>query len=191
MTHVDRSLRLGLVAIVAAASLAACGSSGPSTEPSGPGSPTPLPSPRPVPSLEVPESWPSSVVTAVIALAAADAEFASAGGDLIAAANTSDLELMLRAANGLASLVGVNRSNAQALADYEPFAELGQAYLRAFDLLESGASALSQAITAGDAEGIVEASRTIAAGVSAYGEVREPISVLLPEALRQSGAKVK
>ena len=186
-TAVRRLSRLGLASLLAAVTVAACGSASPSERPS----PTPPGSPQPAPSIEVPASWPSSAVNAVIALAAADAELASAGGDLIAAANTSDLELMLSAANGLAGLVEANRPNAEALAAYQPFAELGAAYLQAFDLLESGATALSEAITTGDAQGIVEGSRTIAAGVAAYGEVREPVSVLLPEALRQSGALVK
>ncbi len=188
--RVLRMLRLGLAALLLVSSVAACGSAAPSATQTGAPS-VPPGSPQPVPSLEVPETWPSGVVTAVIALAAADAELASAGGDLIAAANTSDLELMLGAAIGLAALVDANRPNAEVLAAYEPFAELGAAYLRAFDLLGGGAAALSEAITTGDAEGIIEGSRTIAAGVAAYGEVREPMSVLLPEALRQSGAKVK
>lgn len=179
---------LALVSLLTALVMAACGSSGPSLTPS-PSAATPAGSP--VPSLAVPDSWPSDVVSAVIALGAADAEFASAGGDLIAAADTSDLELMLGAANGLAALVEVNRSNAEALAAYEPFTELGAAYLRAFDLLGGGASSLSESILTGDAEGIVEGSRTIASGVAAYGEVREPLSVLLPDAIRQSGGKVK
>lgn len=181
---------LALVSLLTALVMAACGSSGPSLTPS-PSAATPAGSPVPVPSLAVPDSWPSDVVSAVIALGAADAEFASAGGDLIAAADTSDLELMLGAANGLAALVEVNRSNAEALAAYEPFTELGAAYLRAFDLLGGGASSLSESILTGDAEGIVEGSRTIASGVAAYGEVREPLSVLLPDAIRQSGGKVK
>lgn len=183
--------RLSLLSIVTMLALAACGTSGPSPTPSPSTAATPPGSPVPVPSLSVPDSWPSDVVAAVIALGAADAELASAGGDLIAAANASDLEAMLGAANGLAALVEANRTNAEALAAYEPFAELGASYVRAFDLLGSGATSVSEAIRNGDAEGIVDGSRTIAAGVAAYGEVREPVSVLIPDAIRQSGGKVK
>ncbi len=138
-----------------------------------------------------PTSWPFGVPSAVIALGAMDNELPKAGADLMAAAETEDFGKMRGAADGLVHLIDGNLPNTKTLQTYEFTRQLGTDLEAALLAIRDGAAEVRDGIDAGDAEAIVAGSRWIAAGLEAYGELRFPLSELIPEAMRQKRALVK
>lgn len=174
-----RTLALALLVAV----LAGCG---PAVTP--PASPSPGPSESAGPA---PTSWPFGVPSAVIALGAMDNELPKAGADLIAAAEAEDFAKMRGAADGLVHLIDGNLPNTRTLQTYEFTGDLGADLEAALLAIRSGAAGIRDGIDAADAEAIVAGSRGLSEGLAAYGELRFPLSELIPEAMRQKRALVK
>lgn len=172
---------LGIVLVVAV--LAGCGPAA-TPSPSASAGATESPGPKPT-------SWPFGIPSAVIALGAMDNELPKAGADLIAAAEAEDFGKMRGAADGLVNLIDGNLPNAKTLQTYEFTRKLGADLEAALLAIRDGAARVRDGITAGDAEAIVDGSRGIASGLEAYGELRFPLSELIPEAMRQRRALVK
>ncbi len=161
----------------------ACGSPAGST--TAPESPQAVPSPSvddggPAPSAT---PWPGGVVEAVVILGKADAEIKAAGADLGAAAAYEDLDAMRGAADGLATLIERLQRQVPRIAEYPETAAAASAYAAAFPGMLAGATALRDAITAGDATGITEGSRQLAAGLQQYEEARRLIGPLVDRAI--------
>lgn len=138
-----------------------------------------------------PTSWPFGISSAVVALGAMDNELPKAGADLIAAAEAEDFAKMRGAADGLVNLVDGNLPNAKRLQTYEFTGKLGADLEAALLAIRDGAARVRDGITAGDAEAIVAGSRGLSEGLAAYGELRFPLSELIPEAMRQRRALVE
>jgi hypothetical protein len=129
--------------------------------------------------------WPGTTVLATIALGAADGEIRKAGNDLQAAAASEDLKAMWGAADGLAKMIDGLTPNVARLEIYPETQAAAAIYRKAFPELASGAKQLRDAITAGDANGIVAGSRLIQQGLVDYEPVRQIIAGLVEEAIVQ------
>jgi hypothetical protein len=129
--------------------------------------------------------WPGTTVLATIALGAADGEIQKAGDDLQAAAAKEDLGAMWGAADGLAKMIDGLTPNIARLEIYAETQPAAVIYRKAFPELVAGAKQLRDAITAGDANGIVAGSQEIRQGLVDYAPVRELIAGLVEEAIVQ------
>src|SRR5438552_1518606 len=168
--------------IVLGMALGACGS-GPSPSSAASSDEGAGPSESPVGTF-----WPEEVPPAIVALGAGDNEIRKAGVDMGAAVAQEDLHGMAGAAGGLANLTAGLLPDAQAVARYGPFSDLGNRAVTALTHLHDGAVALSDAIRAGNAAKILSASTAIGQALEEYGAVRPGLSDLVPEALRQQRA---
>jgi hypothetical protein len=168
-----------LAALLAPLLAFACDGAPASPSPSTPGAA----SASPMPSL-----WPSGVPAAVLALAATDNEIRKASVDLVAAAEAEDPEAMLGAAQGLARLTDANIANADLLDSFEVTRPAGAKTREAMIGLRDAAFMIRDSIRAGDAAGVEEGSRRLAAAVGTYGEARVLLAALVEEALRQTRA---
>lgn len=180
--------RRGLVpaALAAAFAVSACAGLEQTAAPATP-SPTVDPSaPTPAPTW-----WPNPVVAAILALGSSDPEIQLAGNDFLGAAETQDLELLLRAADGLAELILAVEPNVDRIRNYAETAELARLYDVAFPDMLAGARQISAALRAGDAEGVVAGSRLLSRGLAAYGEVRSELGPLVERALFMQRILVK
>jgi hypothetical protein len=137
--------------------------------------------PRPAPS----ELWPGTTVLATIAMGAADGEIQKAGADLQAAADKQDLRAMWGAADGLAKMIDGLMPNIERMELYGPTRAAAAIYRTSFPELSAGAKQLRDAITNGDAAGIVSGSQLIAKGLADYGPVRPIIGGLVEQAILQ------
>jgi hypothetical protein len=151
---------LGVVAACGPASVAPQSES-PSASPVAAESPGPKATP-----------WPVSVIDAVMALGAADAELWKAGADVARAADEKDVEAMWGAADGTAKLLTGLMPNIEKLEGYPHTAALGAAYRASFPVMLEGATQLRDSITAGDAAGVVAGSKKLAEGVKLYASAR-------------------
>ena len=165
-------LMIALVAVVA------CGGSPkvPSPSPSSDAAADDSPAPKPTP-------WPSEVIEATIAMGAADAELWKAGADIAKAANAKDVQAMWGAADGLAKLIEELTPNIAILQSYPHTKALGDAYAASFPVMHDGAAQIRDSITAGDAAGVIEGSKKLAAGVTLYGDVRALLDGYIKEAI--------
>src|SRR5437870_8537162 len=151
-----RALRAcALWIIVLGMALGACGS-GPSPSSAASSAEATGPSDSPVGTF-----WPEEVPPAIVALGAGDNEIRKAGVDMGAAVAQEDLRGMAGAAGGLANLTAGLLPDAQAVARYGPFSDLGNRAVTALTHLHDGAVALSDAIRAGNADKILSASTAI------------------------------
>jgi hypothetical protein len=185
----------GVVLLVLSAVLvAACGAAGESPAPSvGPSvaPATTAPSGGVVPPGPEPTSWPGTIVEAVMILGKADAEIQAAGADLGAAVAYEDLEAMWGAADGLVTLLERLQTQVPRIADYPVTAAAADAYEAAFPDMLAGATRIRDSITAGDAAGLAEGSRQLAAGLGRYAEARRLIGPLVDEAILMQRLLVK
>lgn len=138
-----------------------------------------------------PSLWPAAVPAAVLALAATDNEIRKAGIDLAAAAEAEDPAAMMGAAEGLARLAEANIGNAELLESFELTRPAGTKAREAMIALRDAAVMLRDSIRDGDAAGVEEGSRRLAAAVGIYGEARVLLAALTEEALRQTRALVR
>ncbi len=129
--------------------------------------------------------WPGTTVLATIALGAADGEIQKAGIDLQNAANQEDLKAMWGAADGLAKMIEGLTPNIARLEIYSETQAAAAIYRKAFPELLAGAKQLRDAITAGDASGIVAGSQQIEQGLADYSPVRALIAGLVEQAIVQ------
>jgi hypothetical protein len=120
-----------------------------------------------------------------------DNELPKAGADLIAAADAEDFAKMRGAADGLVHLIDGNLPNTRTLQTYEFTTKLGTDLEAALLAVRAGAAGIRDGIDAADAEAIVAGSRRLSEGLAAYGDLRFPLSELIPEAMRQRKALVK
>jgi hypothetical protein len=177
--------------------VAACGASsiGPSRSPGavggsagpalGPGAPGASLAPDATP------LWPAQTVLAVMALGAADGEIQKAGDDLQAAAGNQDLKAMWGAADGLAKMIDGLMPNIDGLELYAGTKPAAVIYRKAFPELSAGAKQLRDAITDGNANGIVAGSQAIAQGLADYAPVRQLLGGLVEQAVLQQRLLVK
>ncbi len=180
------TLRRVLLVLIAAMTVVGCG---PSAPPSGsnaaPASGVGLVSPEPS------GRWPANVVSAVLALGAADGELQKAGTDLQKAADTQDLAAMRGAADGLATLIDKLTPLIERLESYPVTAQAGSLYRTAFPQLGTGAKQLRDAIAQGDAAAILAGTQQIARGLAAYADARREIGPLVDQAILQQRLLVK
>lgn len=172
--------------------VAACGST---TGPSGAPSTSSAPSGGPVssggpaagspgPGASQPR-WPGTTVLAVIAIGAADGEIQKAGVDLQAAVEARDLKAMWGAADGLAKMIDGLMPNIDRLEIYAGTQQVAAIYRTSFPELSAGARQLRDAITSGDANGVVAGSQAIAKGLDDYAPARLLIGTLVEQAILQ------
>jgi hypothetical protein len=197
--HVSDHLRAVVGFVLLTLLVAACGgtsvtpsgpavSAGPKLGPAAPsgtapsGSPAAGTSDTPNPSQP---RWPGTTVLAVIALGAADGEIEKAGADLQAAADARDLRKMWGAADGLAKMIDSLMPDIDRLEIYPATQPAAAMYRKAFPELSAGAKQLRDAITNGDANGIVAGSQAIATGLADYSPVRIVIGGLVEQAIVQ------
>jgi hypothetical protein len=165
------------------------GGSGATLGPLAPGG-SPAAGPAGSPDVSQPR-WPGTTVLAVIALGAADGEIEKAGADLQAAADAQDLRKMWGAADGLAKMIDSLLPNIDRLEIYDGTKPAAAIYRKAFPELSAGAKQLRDAITNGDANGIVAGSQAIAQGLADYGPVRIVIGGLVEQAIVQQRLLLK
>jgi hypothetical protein len=188
-----RRVRPGALAALALLVAAACGSAGPSSAsvpsasapivgPVAPSSGTPSESLAPG---ATPARWPGTTVLATIALGAADGEIQKAGADLQDAADRQDLKAMWGAADGLAKMIDGLTPNIARLEIYPETQPAARIYRVAFPEITAAAKQLRDAITAGDAAGVVAGSQALAKGLADYGPVRPIIGGLVEQAIVQ------
>ncbi|MEO5941521.1 MAG: hypothetical protein ABIZ72_10905 [Candidatus Limnocylindrales bacterium] len=130
-------------------------------------------------------AWPGTTVLATIAMGAADGEIQKAGADLQAAVEAQDLKAMWGAADGLAKMIDGLMPNIERLEFYEVTQPAAAIYRKAFPELSAGARQLRDAITSGDANGVVAGSQAIARGLVDYAPVRPIIGALVEQAILQ------
>jgi hypothetical protein len=135
--------------------------------------------------------WPGTTVLAVIALGAADGEIEKAGNDLQAAADRQDLRAMWGAADGLANMIDALMPSIDRLEVYEGTRPVAALYRKAFPELSVGAKQLRDAITNGDAAGVVAGSQAIAKALADYSPIREQIAALVEQAIVQQRLLVR
>ncbi len=135
--------------------------------------------------------WPLDIIDGTIALAALDTEIKKAGADLITAANTQDLQLMLGAAQGLSDLAYQSLPNAQRLTTWPSTKAAGTSYLGVLGKIKSAADQLAAAIQNGDAPGITTGAQAVGAAIEAYRGVRGQIVELANMALSMRHMLVK
>jgi hypothetical protein len=192
-TQRTRSLLPGVAVGATLALLIACGTATPaSTRPGVSGGPVasavasgaPGESGAAGPSA-TPRRWARNAASSLIALAAADTELAKAGADLQGAVDREDLAAMRGAADGLATLVDKlipNIADLEAEPTTQPIAAI---YRASFPEISAGAKQLRDAITAGDANGILAGTQRILAGLKAYAPARDQLPDLVGQALTQ------
>jgi hypothetical protein len=135
--------------------------------------------------------WSASTIEAVLALGAADSELEKAGADLQAAVDAQDLRAMWGAADGLVKLIDALTPQIAKLDDTPATQPTAALYRKAFPQLAAGAAKLRDAITAGDAPGILAGSQEIARGLADYAVVRRAIGPLVDQAIAQKRFLVK
>jgi hypothetical protein len=135
--------------------------------------------------------WPGNIVEAVILLEKADLEIQAAGADLGAAAAYQDLKAMWGAADGLATLVARLQTIVPRIAGYPETAAAAKAYDAALPDLLAGAGTLRDAITAGDGAGVTTGSEQLASGLEKYALARRLIGPLSDQALLMQRILVK
>ena len=187
--------RLATALILVAVILAACGSTTPSGSAAA-GSVVPAvpsasiapagsgPSPQPTP-------WPGNAVLGIVGLGAGDNEIAKAVADFSEAVAAEDLVRMRGAAGGLENLVTGLNHQVDRIAIYPPMAGLVDQYHAAFGAMLDGSRKLRAAIDAGDANAILSATERITEGMTAYGEIRGPLSAWVEQATAQQRLLVK
>ncbi len=164
-----------LLLVIVAALLAGCGGATPTpTATGGAGTPGPRP-----------PSWPGTAVLAIVKLGGIDGEIAKAGRDFITASEVKDVALMWGAADGLTKVIGDLDLSVEHLAAWDRTAVLAGHLATAYPLMLDGATLLRDSIVAGDADGVEEGSRQLAAGLTAYAPARPILAELVPEALLQ------
>jgi hypothetical protein len=126
-----------------------------------------------------------------MALGAADGEIQKAGDDLQAAAGNQDLKAMWGAADGLAKMIDGLMPNIDGLELYAGTKPAAVIYRKAFPELSAGAKQLRDAITDGNANGIVAGSQAIAQGLADYAPVRQLLGALVEQAVLQQRLLVK
>ena len=119
--------------------------------------------------------WPTSVIDATIALAAADNEFKKAAGDWTTGAEAKDMDLLLAAAQGMSYLADRSMANAQRLADFPELATVGKDLVDVFSVLRVAGQQVNDTAVAGDTPGFEAAVADLAAAMAAYGTAREPM----------------
>jgi hypothetical protein len=178
------AVRILLATVAVAVLVAACGGgqATPSASPSGAAEATIGPKATP---------WPQSVIDAVLALGAADAELWKAGADIARAADAQDVEAMWGAADGTVKLVEALMPNIEILEGYPHTAALGAAYRASFPVMLEGATQLRDSITAGDAPGVAAGSQRLAEGVRLYAEARKILAGYVDEAIKMKDTLVQ
>lgn len=182
--------RLAVVVVVAATLtlMAACGPTSSGTPPASgaAGSPGPTGAVGELPSGGPQQTfWPYVVPRAVVALGGMDSQITAGASDLGSAISDENLAAMRGAADGIVKLIDAGKPSVDALKTFADTEQLGRDYEAAFAQIREGAVGIRDAISKGDAAGITSGFRTFSAGMSAYSTVREPLSTLVPEALRQ------
>ena len=98
---------------------------------------------------------------------------------------------MWGAADGLATMINGLMPNIDRLEVYDGTKPAAAIYRKSFPELASGAAQLRDAITAGDANGIVAGSQMIAQGLADYGPVRDMLGDLVEQAVLQQRLYVR
>lgn len=173
-----RSLRPLLLSIAILASLLAACSSVTTTPTSGPPAQSLAPGETPRPT-----AWPGSVVSATIALGAADSSFAKLASDLQTTVDTSDMQGMLQVTvDGLTFLKGAQK-NIPKLQAYAETKSLGDALANAYQQMIDGLQQIHDSLTSGNAAGVTAGFQQFAAGNETYGAVRAELSDKAQQAL--------
>lgn len=123
-----------------------------------------------------PTIWPGSVVSATIALGAADSSFAKLASDLQTTVDTADMAGLLQVTtDGLTFLTGAQK-NVPKLQAYPETKALGDALANAYQQMIDGLQQIHDSLTAGNAAGVTAGFEQFAAGNETYGAVRADLS---------------
>ena len=166
-----RSLRPLVLSVAVLASLLVGCSNVTTTPTSTPSGPTLAPGETPKPT-----AWPGSVVSATIALGAADSSFAKLAADLQSTVDTSDMQGMLQVTtDGLTFLTGAQK-NIPKLQAYGETKSLGDALANAYQQMIDGLQQIHDSLSSGNAAGVTTGFQQFAAGNETYGAVRADLS---------------
>jgi hypothetical protein len=135
--------------------------------------------------------WPLDIIDGTIALAAMDNEIKKAGQDLITAADTQDLVMMLGAAQGLSDLATQGLASAQRLSTWQSTQAVGKSYLDVLTSIKTAADRLATAIQQQDAAGIGSSAQALGLAIETYRGVRGQIVELANFALTMRHMLVK
>jgi hypothetical protein len=123
-----------------------------------------------------PTSWPGSVVSAIIALGAADASFSKLGNDLQQTIDTNDLKGLLQVTtDGLTFLKGAQK-NIPKLQAYSLTKPLGDTLATAYQQMIDGLQKTHDSLVNGDSAGVTTGFEAFVAGNTLYGTVRADLS---------------
>jgi hypothetical protein len=173
-----RSLRPLVLSIAVLASLLVGCSDVTTTPTSTPNGPTLAPGETPKPT-----AWPGSVVSAMIALGAADPSFAKLGSDLQTTVDTGDMQGLLQVTtDGLTFLKGAQK-NIPKLQAYAETKALGDALANGYQQMIDGLQQIHDSLTSGNAAGVTAGFQQFAAGNETYGAVRAELSDKAQQAL--------
>jgi hypothetical protein len=124
----------------------------------------------------VPTRWPGDVVTATIALGAADASFSKLGNDLQQTVDTEDMQGLLQVTtDGLTFLKGAQQ-NIPKLQGYPETKSLGDTLAAAYQQMIDGLQKTHDALVSGDAAGVTAGFQQFVAGNTLYATVRADLS---------------
>ncbi|HEX7949255.1 MAG TPA: hypothetical protein VF494_02820 [Candidatus Limnocylindrales bacterium] len=173
-----RSLRPLVLSVAVLASLVAACSSATTTPTSVPPAQTLAPGETPKPT-----AWPGSVVSATIALGAADPSFAKLAADLQTTVDTANMQGLLQVTtDGLTFLKGAQK-NIPKLQAYAETKSLGDALANAYQQMIDGLQQIHDSLTSGNAAGVTAGFQQFAAGNETYGAVRAELSDKAQQAL--------
>jgi len=128
-------------------------------------------------------TWPTSVIDATIALAAADNEFRKAQADLSQAAQTNDSVLMLSALDGTADLAAQALPNAQKLTTWVDTQTVGQQLVVSYTAFQQSALAAATALRGNDNAAFASAIGELKTAIEDYGAARSGLVNLTDLAL--------
>jgi hypothetical protein len=182
--HARRSWRLFAPAgLLLGVAIAACTGTSPSTAPGG--SFNPLPTLGLLGSGETPAAtrWPATVVESVVALGAADQDFAKAGTDLNNAVQAGDLPALLRASSDTKTFLEGNQKNIPALQAYPPLKALGDKLAPAYAQMLAGVTQIHDSLVSGNSAGVTTGFQQFVAGSAAYGDARAELADAAEQAI--------
>jgi hypothetical protein len=171
-------LAIAVLTALTVAFVAGCDSGGQPSSSSGPSGSASSRGPSPT-------RWPTPVLTAVVALGAADNDmkaFIAAFNDAI---NKSDMQALWGAADGIVKTLDSLNANVDRIAEYDSTAGLAAKYRAVLPPLTDAATDLRDAITKGDAKTVQSASLRVINGLEGYFGLREELAKWVTESVFQ------
>lgn len=187
-----RILPAAALLLVSVASVAACGSIGPSGTPAAIGVGAGSAPPSSVPATSGAgdsggpraTAWPGNAVLGIEALGVADGQITAAIADFGRGIQAEDLALMRHVADQLAG-VDVLLPNMEKIDIFEPMRPFATRYGAAIRAISTAAAALRSAIDAGDAPKVTTATQDLLAGLELYTGVQPELATWIQQSIEQ------